>query len=52
MGAGSDGGRDFLQVKVHGVGVTAGQDEARANASGRTDGAEDIGRTGTLILGR
>ncbi len=52
MGAGSDGGRDFLQVKVHGVGVTAGHDEACADASGGTDGAEDIGRTGTLILGR
>ncbi len=52
MGAGGDGERDFLQVKVHGVGVAAGQDEARADPSGRTDGAEDIGRTGALILGR
>ena len=52
MSVSGDGDRDFRQVKVHGVGVAAGQDEARTDPSGRTDGAEDIGRTGALILGR
>jgi len=34
------------------IGVATGQDETRADASGRTDGAEDVGRAGALIPGR
>ena len=39
-------------MEVHGVGVASGQNKARADTPGRADGAEDIGRTGALILGR
>ena len=34
-GMGGDGERDFLQVKVHGVGIASGQDEGRADPPGR-----------------
>ena len=33
-----DGNRDFRQVKVHGVGVAARQNEIRVDPSGRTGG--------------
>ncbi len=52
MSAGGDGSGYFLEMKVHGIGVAAGQDETSADASGRTDGAEDVGRTRALIPGR
>ena len=52
MSVSGDGDRDFRQVKVHGVGVAAGQDEARTDTALRTDGAEDIGRFRALVLGR
>jgi hypothetical protein len=45
-------GRDFIEMPLHGVGVAPGQDEARADATRGTDGAEDIGRLGALVLGR
>lgn len=38
-------------MQVHGFGVAFGQHQRRADAPGRTDGAEDIGRTRALILG-
>ena len=52
MSARGDGNGYLLQMKVHCVGVATGQNETRAYASGRTDGPEDIGRAGPLILGR
>jgi hypothetical protein len=39
-------------MPLHGLGVAARQDEARANAARRADGSENIGRLGALILGR
>ena len=52
MGAWDDVGRDFLQVKGRGSAVALGQDEAGADASRGTDGAEDVGRAGPLIVRR
>ena len=43
MGTGRDGDGDFLEMECHGFGVAFGQHQRRADASGRTDGAEDIG---------
>jgi hypothetical protein len=45
-------GRNFIEMPLHGVGVATGQDEARADATCGTDGTEDIGRLGALVLGR
>ncbi len=45
-------GRDFIQMPLHGLCVAAGQDEGRPDAALGTDGAEDIGRLGTLVAGR
>jgi len=39
-------------VERHGLGITAGQHQARALALARADGAEDVGRSGTLIVRR
>src|SRR4051812_37800604 len=50
--AGSDLGRDLGQVQVHRLGIAARQDERCALPVARADGAEDIGRGGTLIGGR
>ena len=36
-------GRDFIEMPLHGLGIAAGQDEARTDTALRTDGAEDIG---------
>ena len=49
---GCDLGRDLVQVQGHALGRAAGQDERRAFARRRTDGAEDVGRGGPLVLGR
>ena len=51
MGPGRHGGRYLGKVERHAFGVAAGQDERRAFALGRTDGAVDIGRCSALILG-
>ena len=40
---------DFDQMQVHRVGIAEGQDQSRALALFRADGAEDIGRCGSLI---
>ena len=48
--AGSDLGRDLGQVQVHRLGIAARQDERCALPVARADGAEDIGRGGTLIV--
>jgi hypothetical protein len=50
MGAGIDGGADLGQMGVHRLGVAPGPDQADGLALGRTDGAEDIGRLGSLIV--
>ena len=51
MGTGRDGCGDFPQMKGHGGGVASGEHQGRADAPGRADGAEDIGRAGSLIVG-
>ena len=38
-------------MKVHGGGVASGKHQSRADAPGWADGAEDICRAGSLILG-
>ena len=43
---------DLVEVELHGCGVAAGQDEARALALRGADGAEDVGRFGTLVVCR
>ena len=40
---------DFREVQVHRFGVAEGEDQSRALALFRADGAEDIGRCGSLI---
>ncbi len=51
MGAGGDVDRDFQQVKGHGGAVALGQDETCTNPSCGTNGAEEIGRAGALVMG-
>ena len=51
MGARRHLGRDFNKMPLHGLGVAAGQDEAGADATLGTNGAEDIGRLRALVLG-
>ena len=43
--------RDLLQVQGHALRGAAGQNQARALALGRTDGPEEVGRGGPLVLG-
>jgi len=50
MGAGSDGGADLRQMGIHRVGVAPRQHQADGLAPGRTNGAEDIGPLGALIV--
>ncbi len=52
VSAWADLGRDFVEMPLHGLRVAARQDEGRADAALGTDGAEDIGRLGTLVAGR
>ena len=40
---------DFREVQVHRLGVADGQDQSYALSLLRADGAEDIGRCGSLI---
>jgi len=42
---------DFGQMQVHRKGIASGQHEAGALALLGANGAEDVGRTGALILG-
>ena len=42
----------FREVQVHRLGIAGGQDQSRALALFRADGAEDIGRSGSLITRR
>ena len=52
MRSGRDGGGDLLEMQRHGGGIAFGQNQGRADTSGRADGTEDIGGAGPLILGR
>src|SRR6202012_6025994 len=49
MGARCDLCADFRQVQVHCVAIDVRQDQRRANAPGRTDGAENVGPFVSLI---
>ena len=51
MRPGCDRLRNLLQVQGHALGRAAGQNQARAFALSRTDGPEDVGRGGPLVLG-
>ena len=44
-----DGLGDLCQMQVHCCGVAARQHECRSFAQSRTDGTEDVGRSGALI---
>ena len=50
MGAGIDHGADLDQVRLHGVGVAVGHDQAGALALGRADCAEYVGPPGALVV--
>ena len=50
VGARLDGERDLLKVQRHGLGVAGREDEAGRLAERGTDGAENIGGGGSLIL--
>lgn len=50
VGARRHGSGDLRQVQGHGGGVAERQDEAGSGPLGRADGAEEIGRTGPLIV--
>jgi hypothetical protein len=43
-------GRDLGEVEVHRFGVAGRQDQGRALALAGADGAEDVGRSGALIV--
>jgi hypothetical protein len=49
MGSWCDCLGDFREVQVHCLGIAGGQDQSHACAPFRADGAEDIGRCGSLI---
>src|SRR5579863_4000567 len=50
VGARLDGERDLLKVQRHRLGVAGREDEAGRLAERGTDGAENIGRGGSLVL--
>ena len=52
MSAGVDLGGDFLQMALHGLGVAAREHEGCAGSTFGTDGAEDVGRLGALVMRR
>ena len=52
MGARLNGEGNFRQVQGHGCRVAERQDEARAFPEGGTDGTEQVGRFGSLVVGR
>ena len=49
MGARRDSLGDLGEMQVHCLGIASGQDQGRALAVFRADGAEDVGRSGALI---
>ncbi len=52
VGAWADLGGDLLEMPLHGLAVAARQHQGCAFAARGTDGPEDIGRLGALIVGR
>ena len=50
VSAGADPGGDFVQVQLHGLTVAGRQDKSGARAQLGTDGTEQVGRLGTLIM--
>jgi len=52
MSARCDGVRDLHQVKRHGRRRASGQNQGGPLALGRADGAEDVGRSGALVVRR
>jgi hypothetical protein len=50
VGAGFYSQRDLLQMQFHGLGVAKWQDETDGLAERGADGAEDVGRGGSLIF--
>jgi hypothetical protein len=50
MGARRDGSRDFLEMQGHRLGVARRQHKRSALAFLRTDGAENVGRGGSLVM--
>jgi hypothetical protein len=52
MGAGIDRAGDLLEMGVDRLGIAPGQNQPDGLALGRTDGAEDIGPLGALIVRR
>ncbi len=50
MGAGFHSQRDLLQMQFHRLGVAEWQNETGRLAKHGTDGAEDVGRGGSLIF--
>lgn len=52
MGARLYGERYLRKVQRHGLGIAEREDQASALAKLRADGAEDVGRFGSRILGR
>ncbi len=50
MGSGPNLGGDFLEVLLHGRGVAALLDDGAADAALGTNGAEDVGRPGVLVM--
>ena len=52
MGSGIDRRADLGQMRLHGVGIAPGHDQARALALCRADRSEDIRPFGALIVGR
>ena len=51
MGALSDIARDFIEVKLHHVGVGVGKRQSRSDTASRTDRAEQIGVVVALVGG-
>ena len=51
MGASSDVARDFVEVKLHHVGIGKRERQGRADAAGRADRAEEIGAVIALVGG-
>ena len=52
VGAWLDVKRDLLEMQLHGLGVAKWQNQTGRLAKRGTDGAEDISRSGSLILQR
>lgn len=52
VSAWADLGGNFVEVALHGGGVAPGQNQSGAHPAFRTNGAEDVGRLGSLIVRR